>query len=415
MEQASTATVTEITAVETTTMDARLVLLMAIACGLSIANLYYIQPMLFDMARSFAVSSGQIGFIATLSQLGFATGLLFIVPLGDFYSQRTLIVSMLLAVTVALCFMAVAPTISLLAIASYVLGLTTVVPQMIVPFAANLAPERSRGRVVGTVMSGLLIGILLARTFSGIVSTDLGWRAMYWIAAGLMVMLAVILRILLPDDRVPKGALSYPQLLRSLWHLLRTEPVLRETSVFGAMAFGAFSAFWVTLSFYFGSPVYHFGADASEIAGLFGLVGVAGALAASVAGRLADRFDARYTNGLALIIVLCSLILMWLAGQWIWTLIIGVILLDLGTQGNQVSSQSRIYSLLPEARNRLNTIYMVLYFCGGSLGSVLGAYAWDVAGWGGVCAVGCLMLAIAIGFYVINSGRLRRATLTRQS
>ncbi len=409
MEQTRTATVTEIAAVETTTIDTRLVLIMAIACGISVANLYYIQPMLADMGRSFAVSAGQIGFIATLSQLGYASGLLLIVPLGDSYNQRTLIVSMLVVVTMALCFMALAPTISLLAIASYVLGLTTVVPQIIVPFAANLAPEHARGRVVGTVMSGLLIGILLARTFSGMVSTHLGWRAMYWIAAGLMVMLAVVLRLLLPDDRAPKGSLSYAQLLRSLWHLLRTQPVLRETSVFGAMAFGAFSAFWVTLSFYLGSPIYHFGAEASEIAGLFGLVGVAGALAASFVGRLADRFDARYTNGLALVITLLSMILMWLAGQWMWTLIVGVILLDLGTQGNQVASQSRIYSLLPAARNRLNTIYMVLYFCGGSLGTVLGAYAWGIAGWHGVCAVGCLLLVIAIGFYVINSGRLRRA------
>ncbi|GCE11761.1 MFS transporter [Tengunoibacter tsumagoiensis] len=386
-------------------MSNRLILTMAIACGLAVANLYYIQPLLADIGRSFSVSVGQIGFIATLSQLGYASGLLLIVPLGDNYNQRKLIVGMLVAVTVALAAVSFAPGVIFLAFACYALGLTTVVPQLIIPYAASLAPAPMRGRVVGTVMSGLLIGILLARTVSGFVGTYLGWRSMYWIAAIMMILLAVVLRFLLPDDRAPKGSTSYPRLLQSLWGLWRSQPVLRETGVFGALVFGSFSAFWVILSFVLETPPYHFG---SEVAGLFGLVGVAGALAASVVGRFADRGEARHANGIAISITLFSFVLMWLTGQWLAGLIVGVLLLDLGTQANQVASQSRVYSLIPEARNRLNTVYMTLYFVGGSLGSLLGTWGWSLAGWNGVCGVACMMLLLALALYIFNSKRMSR-------
>ncbi len=385
-------------------MDRRLVLILAIACAISVGNLYYIQPMLADMGRSFAVSVDQIGFIATLGQLGYAAGMLLIVPLGDSYNQRTLIVITLVVVIFALVAMALAPTLALLALASFLVGVTTVVPQLIVPFAASLAPAKSRGQVVGTVMSGLLIGILLARTVSGFVSAHLGWRAMYLIAAILMAVLAVLMRFLLPSDPAPKSRMSYPQLLRSLWGLLRTEPVLRETSVFGAMVFGAFSAFWVILSFRLETPPYHLG---SEVAGLFGLVGVVGALAASVVGKLTDRMEARTITGLAMIITLLSFVVMWLTGQWLWGLAIGVILLDLGTQSNQISNQSRIYSLRPEVRNRLNTLYMTSYFLGGSLGSAVGTYGWSGGGWAGFCVGASLLVLIALGLYVFNNRRAR--------
>lgn len=385
-------------------LDRRLVLILAIACAISIGNLYYVQPMLADMGRSFAVSVDQIGFIATLGQLGYATGMLLIVPLGDSYNQRTLIVVTLVMVIFALVAMALAPTLALLALASFLVGLTAVVPQLIVPFAASLAPAKSRGQVVGTVMSGLLIGILLARTVSGFISAHLGWRAMYLIAAILMALLAVLMRFLLPSDPSPKSRMSYPQLLRSLWGLLRTEPVLRETSVFGAMVFGAFSAFWVILSFRLETPPYHLG---SEVAGLFGLVGVVGALAASVIGKLTDRMEARTITGLAIVITLLSFVVMWLTGQWLWGLALGVILLDLGTQSNQISNQSRIYSLRPEVRNRLNTVYMTSYFLGGSLGSAVGTYGWSSGGWTGFCVGASLLVLIALGLYVLNNRRAR--------
>lgn len=373
--------------------------IMAVACGLSVANLYYVQPILADIGRTFHISVNQVGVITTIAQIGFALGLLLIVPLGDIYNKRALIVGMLVAVSIALVAFAVAPTFPFLIAASLALGLTTVIPQMIVPFAAILANAHERGRVVGTVMSGLLIGVLLARTVSGFISAQLGWRAVYWIAAGMMILLAIVLRLTLPQDRSHGKTLKYGQLLASLVDLARSEPLLREVGLFGAMAFGAFSVFWVTLAFFLEKPPYHYG---SEVAGLFGLVGVAGALAASVIGKLADRMESRKLTGITLLISLSSFIAMWLLGHWLWGLAIGVILLDLGVQGAHVSNQTRIYRLDERIRNRANTVYMVPYFIGGSLGSFLGTYSWSIAGWTGVCVAGVLLIIVALGAYVLN-------------
>ncbi len=390
-------------ALEETTpgIDRKLVWILAVACALSVANLYYIQPLLADIAHSFAVSDSTVGSIATLSQLGFALGLLLIVPLGDFFNRRNLIVIALLGVTISLLATAFAPSILFLAIASFVVGITTVVPQVIVPFAASLAHPHERGRVVGAIMSGLLIGILLARTVSGFVGAAFGWRTMYWVGAILMLALALALRLLLPGEQ-RRPHVRYPELLRSLWELLRTEPVVREVAVFGGLMFGAFSVFWVTLVFFLGTPPYHYG---SEVAGLFGLVGVVGAIAASTVGTLSDRIYPRIITGFMLVAVLLAFLAFWFTGYWLWGLIIGVILLDLGTQGTHISNQARIYALNPAARSRLNTLYMVFYFIGGSLGSILGAYGWSIAHWNGVCFVGILMVVVALGVYVLGSRR----------
>jgi predicted MFS family arabinose efflux permease len=317
------------------------------------------------------------------------------VPLGDRLDRRRLIVGTLLAVAAALGLAALAPGPGWLALACFGIGATTVAAQIIVPLAASLAGPHERGRVVGTVMSGLLLGILLARTVSGTVGAHFGWRAMYALAAALMLGLALLLRLSLPADP-PRGELRYLALLGSLWELLRTQPVLREASLFGGLAFGAFSAFWVTLAFLLAGPPYGYG---SEVAGLFGLVGVAGALAASAAGRLADRTDARRTSGAALLIALASYAVFWLLGDRLWGLVLGVVLLDLGVQAAHISNQTRVYSLIPEARSRLNTVYVVIYFIGGSLGSALGTLAWSRLGWSGVCAVGGLMLTLALALF----------------
>ncbi len=384
-------------------IDQKMVWILSIACAMSVANLYYNQPLLADMAGTFSVSESAVGFIATLAQLGFAAGLLFIVPLGDSFDRRNLITLMLSAVTLSLLAVAFAPSISWLAIASFALGATTIVPQIIVPFAASLAQSQQRGRVVGTVMSGLLIGILLARTVSGFVGAHFGWRAMYWIAAIMMVILAVTLRVLLPKEE-PRTSMSYPRLLRSLWGLLRTEPVIRETGMFGALVFASFSVFWVTLVFFLGTPPYHYG---SEVAGLFGLVGVVGALAASNVGKLADRINPRIITGIMIGVALTSFLTFWVFGHMLWGLILGVILLDLGTQGAHISNQARVFSLKAEARSRLNTIYMVSYFIGGSVGSLLGAYGWSIARWNGVCAVGTLLLVVALMIHIVRGKTAR--------
>jgi predicted MFS family arabinose efflux permease len=388
-----------------TAIDKRLVWIMAAACGLSVANLIYAQPLLASMGRSFAISSDQVGLVATLSQLGYAAGLILIAPLGEKYNQRTLVVVMLCVLTIALIGMALAPTVAILTIASVVIGLTSVLPELLIPFAAKLASSNERGHIVGTMGSAILVGTLLANLLSGIVGEHLGWRAMYGIAAAMIITLVVVLYIVLPADHSAKSKVSYPKLLGSLWTLLVSEPVLQEISVIVILVFTSFNAFWVTLSFLLETPPYHYGSD---IVGLFGLVGLTGTLAASFVGRFADRYDARYANGAALPVALLSFVIMWLTSQWFIGLIIGAVLLDLGTQSSQVANETRIYTLDPTAWNRLNTVYIFMFSIGTSLGCVIGTFAWSIAKWNGVCSTACLLLTVALGFYVLHSKRIRQ-------
>jgi predicted MFS family arabinose efflux permease len=381
-----------------------LILTMAIASGVSVANLYYSQPLLVDIQRTFHASIRQVGFIPMCTQLGYALGMLMFVPLGDMVERRKLIVIMLAAVALALIAAAVSPSLVWLTVASLAIGVTTIVPQLIVPFAASLANPAQRGKVVGTVMSGLLIGILLARTVSGFVGAHLGWRAMYWIAAGLMALLALVLGFELPESR-PSFSGSYLQLMRSLPTLIKEQPVLREAALIGALLFGAFSVFWTTLVFLLEVPPYHYG---SQVAGLFGLVGAVGALGASFAGRFADKRSPVLLVGLAIVITILSYFIFSLFGLNLWGLILGVVLLDLGVQAGHVTNQTRIYSLSTDVHNRVNTVYMVTYFIGGSIGSALGSWAWSAWGWNGVSIVGLLMLALALIVFV--SARLRGAS-----
>lgn len=252
-----------------------LTFIMAAACALSVANLYYNQPLLKLMAQSFHVSEAQVGIIPTLSQIGYALGLGFLVPLGDITERRRLILLLLLLVSAALVLAALAPALPLLALASLAIGITTVVPQMLLPFAVHLSAPATRGKTVGTVMSGLLIGILLSRTVAGFIGDSLGWQAMFWIAAGMMLALAAVLRFLLPESHPDREQdRSYGALLRSVVRLAREQPVLREAAVSGALVFGCFSAFWATLTFQLSSPVFHLGARSAGLFGI-GLSGVA--------------------------------------------------------------------------------------------------------------------------------------------
>jgi predicted MFS family arabinose efflux permease len=242
------------------------------------------------------------------------------------------------------------------------------------------------------VLGGLLIGILAARTVSGFIGGAFGWRSVYWVAAALMITLALVLSKQLPRSE-PTHAMSYAQLLRSILVLVREQPLLREASLIGAMLFGAFSAFWSTLVFRLATPPYHYGA---AVAGLFGLVGVAGALIAPAAGKVTDRKSPRYTIGIGIGITIASYLCFWLFGSAFAGLVIGVILLDLGVQGAHVANQARIYGLIPEAPSRLNTVYMVMYFAGGALGYALGAWGWSVAQWDGVCLAGAALSLTAL-------------------
>ena len=386
-------------------MSSFLVWIMAIASGATAANLYYNQPLLAVIGQGFRASPHTVGFIPMLTQIGYAIGILLFVPLGDLLERRRLITTMLGCVAAMLALAALSPSLVWLIVASFAIGVTSIAAQVIIPFAAQLAEPQDRGKVVGTVMSGLLIGILSARTISGFVGATLGWQAMYWIASGLMVVMALLLSKLLPRSR-PTLKSSYKRLMGSLWQLIRSQPVLREASLIGAMSFGAFSAFWSTLVFLLERSPYHYGSD---VAGLFGLVGIVGAAAAPLVGKLADRSSPRLTLGLGIATTTLSFMLFWMFGHQLWGLIVGVILLDLGVQSTMISNQAKIYSLPTELHSRLNALYIMFYFFGGALGSYLGAYGWSRWQWSGVCGMGLGLLAIAVFAFLRSRSQVSTA------
>ena len=363
--------------------------LMAIACGASAANIYYNQPLLGDFAKSFGASAFGAGLIATAAQVGYGVGLLFFVPLGDRLERRRLVLALTGACAVLLVATALAPTLPALIACQLLVGVTAMSAQLLIPLAVDLTPPAQRGGTVGTLMSGLLLGILLARTVAGVVGDHVGWRWMFGLAAVVMLALAGALYRGLPR-RAPTLALSYGQLMASLVVLLRTQPTLWVASVVSAISFGCFTGFWTVLSFLMAE---RFGRGATE-AGLFGIVGVIGALGAPLAGRLTDRRGPTVTVAVALALTIASFALMWgwatLAG-----LIVGVLLMDLGVQSIQVAAQSTVIALVPDARSRVNTLYMVARFVGGAAGSAIGAAAWTGHRWPGVCAAAIASLVVA--------------------
>jgi predicted MFS family arabinose efflux permease len=375
-----------------------LVALLALSAGATVANLYYNQPLLASMARSFGASESDVGLIPTLTQLGYGMAMLVLVPLGDRYERRALIVRMTWISVLALGLVAVAPSLPTLAAASFILGVASMTPQYIVPYAAGAAAPEERGSVVGTVMSGLLIGILLSRTLSGFVGARYGWRAMYIAAACAMAALGGVLRVYLPRQ-APEHDVPLRALYTSLIGLVRDEPVLRLHAVLGALTFAAFSAFWSTLAFHLSTPPLAYG---SAVVGAFGVIGVVGAVAAPLVGRFADGRDSGVVTLAAGSLVLLSFIVFGVFGNSLIGLGVGVVLLDLGVQANQVTNQTRIYSLAPQMRNRLNTVYMATYFAGGALGSALGVFAWSRAGWAAVSAVGGVLALATVILFVVG-------------
>lgn len=368
-----------------------LVLFLAVACGVTVANLYYSQPLLHTLARSFGTSSGVVATVVTVTQVGYAAGLLFLVPLGDLVRRRRLVVVMGSLAVVGLVGCGLAPSFALFEAAVLAVGCASVVAQILVPLAADLASEERRGQVVGTVMSGLLMGILLARTVSGLLASLAGWRFVYLVAAVVMATLVVVLRLVLPSTQ-PSSTLNYLALLRSTATMVREEPLLRRRSLLGALCFACFSVLWTTISFLLSGPPYHYGI---AVIGLFGLVGAAGALCATFAGRLADAgWARRITLGFALLI-LAAFILMVPGRNNLIALIGGILILDVGVQGVHITNQSIIYSLRADARSRINSAYMTTYFVGGAAGSAVAGITYSVVGWIGVCGLG-VVLAFAM-------------------
>jgi predicted MFS family arabinose efflux permease len=382
-----------------------LVFVLAVATGITVANLYWAQPLLDTIARTFHSSTTAAGMIVTFTQIGYAIGLVFLVPLGDLFEKKKLIVTILVLTAFVLIVAALSPTMNLFIIASLVIGVTSVVAQILVPFAATLAKDHERGKVVGQVMSGLLVGILLARTLSGFISEFGGWRMVFWVAAFLILVMALILSKYLPRHKT-ELKITYPRLLSSVWHLVRKEKTLRIRSVYGAFVFANFSVLWTSLTFLLAGSRYGF---SDAIIGLFGLVGAAGAFSANIAGRLADKKLSNKTTIIFLLINIVAFVLMVFGTQNILPLIVGIVLLDAGVQGTHITNQSEIYRLNPEARSRITTAYMASFFIGGAIGSALSAAVYDVYGWFGVTVLGITLSLMAALFWVLEQLIFRKS------
>ncbi|WP_407552468.1 MFS transporter [Streptomyces sp. Pv4-95] len=381
-------------------------LLMSVATGLSVAGNYFAQPLLDVIGRDLRLSASTAALVVTVAQVGYGLGLLLLVPLGDLLERRRLAVTLCVATAGFLTVTASAPNAALLLTGTALTGLASVAAQVLVPYAATLSAPAERGRTVGTVMTGLLLGILLARTASGMLAELGGWRTVYWVNAALMLLVAVLLRLRLPALRTTAG-LRYPALLRSTLALFVQEPVLRWRAAIGALAFAGFSVLWTAVAFLMSGPAY--GWQESAI-GLLGLVGAAGSLSASAAGRLADRGLVHRVTGAGAFLLLGSWGLLaagGAGGAWaLAALLVGVIVLDLAVQAVHVSNQNVVYAVRPEARNRLNSAYMASYFAGGAVGSALTSVVWSAAGWGGVCVLGAALAAAVAAVWLVD--RLRR-------
>lgn len=369
-----------------------LTLLMSVATGLAVASNYYAQPLLDTIANAFSLSVNQAGFIVTAAQLGYAAGLLFLVPLGDMFERRGLIVVMTLLAAGGMLITALSQSLALMILGTALTGLFSVVAQILVPLAATLAAPERRGRVVGTIMSGLLLGILLARTVAGLLADLGGWRTVYWVASALMAVMALALWRGLPRVK-EHNTLNYGQLLASVFSLFAHNRLLRTRALLGCLTFANFSILWTSMAFLLAAPPFSY---SESVIGLFGLAGAAGALGARPVGGLADKGKAHLTTSGGLFLLLLS----WGAialGQWsIPALIVGIVVLDLTVQGVHITNQSVIYHAYPEARNRLTAGYMTSYFIGGAAGSLISASAWQHAGWNGVCGAGALVSALGL-------------------
>jgi len=370
---------------------------LGLACAVGVSTIYYNQPLLLEMGRSYHAHPGQMGFVAVATQIGYAVGLLCFVPLGDVLERRSLMIRMYGAVAVALLLVALAPSLMWLIVFSAIAGMLASVTHIVLPIAPDLVEDNQRGRAIGIVMTGLLLGILLARTFSGWVSKIHGWRTVYIVAAVINLAFVPLLWRVMPK-LPPKQPLRYSEAMSSLWTLFRTQPLLRESCVLGALVFASFSCFWTTLAFLLDN---HYGLGPG-VAGSFGIVGVAGALVAPIAGRFSDKHGPRWVLTVGGAVLAASYLFLWAEEKspvsmalHLAALGVGVIVLDAGAQMMQIANQTRIFGLVPSARSRLNTVYMTVYFSGAAAGSALSTIAWVHWKWNGVCALALTFIGLA--------------------
>ena len=378
-------------------MTRGLVALFAVACGVCVANLYYSQPLLPLISDNLGSSAGSTALVVTAAQIGYLLGLLFFVPLGDMLVRRRLIPFVMAADAVFLVATAFAPSLYFLIAVTVFVGVAATSAQILVPFAASLAEPERRGSVTGTVMSGLLLGILLARVFSGLIAEVTSWRPVYLIAAALMAILAVVLHRRLPDEEA-RPTITYGALLRSVANYFRSQRLLQLRSAYGGLVFATFSVIWTSLAFLLVRPPYNYSA---ATIGLFSLFGVAGALAAAFSGRLADRgWEHRVTGG-GLLLLVVSVALLDIGSHELIALIAGIIFADLAINAVHIQNQQVIFGIDPAARSRINTSYMVCYFLGGAIGSAGAGLAWELDQWSGVVLLGLVFSGLAFLLWVI--------------
>jgi predicted MFS family arabinose efflux permease len=376
-------------------------LLFAVAGGAAVGNLYWSQPLLDDIASSLDTSASLAGLLVTLTQVGYALGILLVVPLGDVLDRRRLIPWVLVASAVALLLAAIAPTFATLLVALALVGLTTVAGQLLIPLAGDLADPAQRGRVVGTIASGVLTGILVSRTISGLVADAFGWRAIYVLAAVVAVVLAVLLRRAIPELEARVGV-PYPQLILSVFRAVRTHRTVQVTLVISSSVFAVFTMFWTALTFLLSSDPYDF--STSSI-GLVGLVGLAGAVAAQRVGRLHDRGLSVPVTGGAIVLLLVSLVVAGIGAHSIVVVLLAVLLLDVAVQAANVLNQTRLFSVDPAARSRLNTAFVTSNFIGGAIGSALASVLWNAGGWTAVTIGAAVLAGFAATVWSVHRNR----------
>ena len=392
----------EATSLTTVRTSPRIALLFSVACGLAVANVYYAQPLLELIGDDFGMSRATVGVISTVTQVGYGAGLLLIVPLGDLVDRRRLIVAQMLLSVLALVAVALAPTGVALLAALAAVGALAVVTQVLVAYAASLADPADRGRTVGTVTSGVIVGILLARTVSGTLADIAGWRSVYAVSAGATVVMAALLYARLPRSSAPRERIPYPRLIRSVFTLFAEVRVLRTRAVLVLLIFAAFTTLTTPLVLPLSAPPYSL--STTQI-GLFGLAGALGALGASRAGRLSDRGRAQRTTGLGLAVMLASWIPSALLSHSLWGLVIGVLAIDFGLQSVHVANQSLVYRVRPEAQSRLTAGYMVFYSVGSAVGAITSTLVYARAGWTGVCLLGAAISLAALLFWAVTDHR----------
>ena len=368
------------------------ILLMAIAAGITVANIYYNQPILKEMALSLNASDAEIGRVSMFAQIGYGLGMFFLIPMGDMVNRKKLILLLLICLTAVLVLMVLSKGVVLVWILSLLIGVCSAPAQIILPMAASL-DKVNRGKTVGIVFSGILVGILGSRVISGFITDWFGWRYVYGISAVMVLTITVLLKLYLPDVK-HKFTGSYAQLLKSTLALVAEHKILRQSAILGAFTFGIFCSFWTTVTFYLSGPAFGFHADTI---GLFGIVAIGGALVAPYFGKLADKGNTRRSLMITVAMIICSLILLKLLPLSVIAMVIAIFVLDIGVQATQITNFARIYSLDENSHSRLNTIYMTTYFIGGGVGTFFGLLCWKHGGWDLSTWQMLLWSAIALG------------------